>query len=65
MEISTLYVFFHVFLFLIGVGFNLAKSQSPFIEASATYWLGVITLHALFAPITVALMLGYRLHGDV
>lgn len=56
-------IILYVLSVLICLGWHLAKSESSFIDADWTYWL-IAAVCMIFAPLWLALVLGYKLHGE-
>ena len=58
-----IYLIAYLVCLFIVLGFNLKKLESPFVNNDYLYWVGVV-VGCVIAPITLCLMLGYKLHGE-
>ena len=55
-------IVFYFICFFIVAGFQMEKSESPFIKRDAVFVVGAVAA-CLLGPVTLSLIIGYKLHG--
>ena len=63
MELFIIMLIIYFVCFFVVLGFQLEKSDSPYIEADFIFFIGVFIV-CLISPIALCLILGSKLHGD-